>query len=219
MALFKKDNSQASPITSENALLSRYNRSRNNLLLVVAFTLINIVLLLAKSSTYFLFSASIPYYLTFFGLLHTGKLPADYYYGWHNFEAYPTSFLVILVTISIVLTALYALCWFLSKRHGHIWLIIALVLFSIDTVFLLGFIGFSVDTLFDFAFHIWVIVSLSTGISAAVKSKKSPVSEETLESYNDGIPTTQAPPSPPPFVKNEVPQEPVNAITEDDKND
>ena len=219
MASFKRNNTQANTVFSGKAFSGRYNRSRNSLLIVVTFTLINMILLLAKSSTYFLFSASIPYYLTFFGLLHTGKLPADYYYGWHSFEAHPTSFLVILIIISVILIALYALCWYLSKKQGHIWLIVALVLFGIDTVFLLGFIGFSVDSLFDIVFHIWIIVSLASGISSAVKLKKAPPAEEAPESNDDCIAEIQAPPSPPPFIKNEILKEAVNDIPEDDKND
>ena len=46
-----------------------YRGSRYNLLVVLIFTVINLVMLLVGSGSYFLFSASIPYYLTVFGYM------------------------------------------------------------------------------------------------------------------------------------------------------
>ena len=43
-------------------LESKYNKSIANLLLVVIFTVINIVLLVLNANSYFLFSAFIPYF-------------------------------------------------------------------------------------------------------------------------------------------------------------
>lgn len=53
------------------------------------------------------------------------------------------------------------------------WLIVALVLFALDTLMmLLGGIG--LDSIVDILFHGWVIISLSMGISAHFKLKKLP---------------------------------------------
>ena len=225
MALFKKPSVQGAPISPQQSLLQRYNGSRNNLLLVVAFTLVNMVLLIAGSSSYFLFSASIPYYLTFFGMLYTGKMPADYYYEWTDFEPAATSFLVIMIAISVILTAVYALCWFLSKKRGFGWLVFALISFVVDTIFMFVFVGFSADMIIDVVFHVWVIISLASGISAAVKLTKLPP-EEPATDMQVGVPTLEQQPdytaisteaaSAPTEQVNELPTETVNDIPKED---
>lgn len=224
MGLFKKDTAQSAPLSPQAALLQRYNGSRNNLLLVVGFTLVNMVMVIAGSSSYFLFSASIPYYLTFFGMLYTGKLPADYYYGVTDFEPLATGFLAIMVVVSVVLVAIYAICWLMSKKHGFGWLIFALISFVIDTIFMFVIVGVSADMILDIVFHAWVIVSLCSGISAAIKLNKLPPQEDIAESYQGGIPVmAEAPimnnmptePVAPAEQSNEIPQEPVNEIPEE----
>ena len=62
MALFNKQ-TQPVALTDEQKLLKRYNGARSNILLVVAFTLVNSILLIAGSDSYFLFSAAVPYYI------------------------------------------------------------------------------------------------------------------------------------------------------------
>ncbi len=226
MGLFKKNIAQGTPLSPQEALLQRYNGARNNLILVVAFTLVNMVMLVAGSSSYFLFSASIPYYLTFFGMLQTGNLPADYYYGWTDFLPSHTSFLVIIIIISVILTAIYALCWFLSKKRGFGWLVFALISFIIDTIFMFVFVGFSADMIIDVVFHTWVIISLSSGISAAVKLTKLPPQEEAPVDIQADIPTmvqqrdyTVTPVESAPAAAeqvNELSQETVNEIPKED---
>lgn len=225
MALFRKSATQSASVTPKQALLQRYNGSRNNLLLIVAFTLINMILIIAGSSSYFLFSASIPYYLTFFGMLYTGKMPAEYYYEWTTFELSAPILLIIAIIIAIVITALYALCWYMSKKHGYGWLIFALVCFVIDTVFMFRFGGFSADIIIDIIFHAWVIISLASGISAAVKLAKLPPEEPAADMQAD-IPelkhqsdytavSTEAAPATTEQV-NELPAETINDIPKED---
>ncbi len=189
MGLFnKKTTEQQTPLSPQAALLQRYNSARNNLLLVVAFSLVNMVMIIAGSSSYFLFSASVPYYLTFFGMLYTGKLPADYYVGATDFEPFPTSFLTTMAVISVVIVGIYALCWFMSKKHGFGWLIFSLISFAIDTIFMFVIVGVSADMILDIVFHIWVLISLCSGVAAAVKLNKLPPEETNHENYQDGVP-------------------------------
>lgn len=222
MALFKNKTQQTN--LSEHAILTnKYNSSRNNLLLVVAFTVINLVLLLTGSTTYFLFSASIPYYLPFFGMMYTGKLPAEYYEGLADFQPYPTTVLTVLTVMAVIFIAVYLLCWLLSKKHGFGWLVAALVAFIADTIFMFVVVGFSTDMILDVVFHVWVIVSLFTGISAAVKLKKLPPEEQNPVAYEGGVPgMTNLPTinetSPVTAAEQpaELPQEPVNEIPEEE---
>lgn len=177
MGLFNKK-TQNENTSERDRLTARYNGSRNNILLVVAFTLINTFLLFTGSETYFLFSAAIPYYMTLFGLLYTGRMPAEWYEGVENFQPDPDAILYIYLAIAVIIVAFYALTWFLSKKHGYGWLVFALIIFVIDTFAMFYFSGFSSDMIIDFVFHIWVIVSLFSGILAALKLKDLPLEEE-----------------------------------------
>jgi hypothetical protein len=57
-----------------------------------------------------------------------------------------SSLLVIGVAVAAVICGLYLLCWFLSKKNKVAWFIVALVLFSLDTLLML--MGGIVGTLF-----------------------------------------------------------------------
>jgi len=160
---------------------SKYTSSRMNLLLVVAFTVINMVLCLTNADMYFLFTASVPYILTGLGMFLCGKLPEDIYFEeeFNGMEFLDTSFLWIMVAISFVIVALYLLGWIFSKNHKVGWLIFSLAFFCVDTVVMFLYYGFDVSMIIDIVFHAWVIYSLSVGIHAYFKLKKLP--EETLE--------------------------------------
>lgn len=147
-----------SPEYQENLIRS----ARYNLLVAIIFTVLNLVMLLVGSNRYFLFSTSIPYYLTYFGYLFD-----HYTVGGYTLTG---------LTMAAVFVAAYAVFWFMSKKHSG-WFIAALVLFGVDTLAMLllmllfGDIG---SWLFEIVFHVWVIISLSRGIAAAAKLKNMP---------------------------------------------
>ena len=144
-----------------------YRGSRYNLLVVLIFTVINLVMLLVGSGSYFLFSASIPYYLTVFG------------YMFDNYTV-GTFTLTALVIAAAILTV-YLVCWILSKKRSG-WIIVALVLFAVDTLAMLGMMFLSgtgiAAWIMDIVFHAWVIISLSRGLVAASKLKTMPETTE-----------------------------------------
>ena len=67
-------NKNVQQLSQREQLANKFMSARHNLLLVVIFTLVNIVLLVAQSNSYFLFSASIPYYLVDLGMFLCGKV-------------------------------------------------------------------------------------------------------------------------------------------------
>ena len=177
MGLFNKNqNQQAQPFSQRQQLERRYASARMNLLWVVLFTAINIVLLVSNSYTYFLFSAFIPYAIVDYGMIVCGKYPADFYGDLSQYQFFDTTVLVVLIAVAAVICVLYLLCWIFSKKRRVAWLIIGLVFFALDTVFmLLG--GISADRILDIVFHGWVIISLTGGIIAHSKLKKLPAEE------------------------------------------
>lgn len=183
-----------SNLSKRQQLQARFKGSRNNLLLVVAFTVINTILLVTNSDTYFLFSAYIPYVLVFLGMSVCGMLPAEYYgEEFSQMEFVPSSAFAVFLAIAVVIIALYFLAWLFSKKNRIGWMIFALVFFSIDTIGMFVFMNIGTDTIIDVAFHIWVIVSLVLGVIACSKLKKLPPEEEIDESNAQEIEESEQP--------------------------
>ena len=144
---------------------NQYNAARGNLVLVVIFSLINVVLCLLGQDTYFLFSAIVPYFIASVGALWGGLYPPEYYSDMDMTEAdfWPMGLVVALAAVAIVIIAVYFVCWLLSKKHVA-FMIVALVLFVIDTVLMPILFGFSLDLILNYVFHAWVLGSLIWGI-------------------------------------------------------
>ena len=183
-------------ITPENSaanelakLTRRAQSARMDIIVVVLFTVVNIALMLFGSLTYFLFSVSLPYYFCYFMSLYTGRMSKEIYGSeWDGFQFLPDGFFWSAVVVSVVVLAMYAVCFFASQNKkknedGSVtvsysmgWLIAALALFTIDTliyiIMMAVLIGFQMSMLIDLAIHIYVIVTLVMGVIAAYKLKK-----------------------------------------------
>lgn len=135
---------------------------RYSLLLILIFTTINLVLLLTDAGRYFLFSASVPYYLTAFGI------GMDYALG-------GTTYTYTALVISAVILVVYLLCYLQSKNRTG-WLTAALVLFCIDTVGLIFFsftlLDSPMENILDFLLHGWAVVELIQAVRCAGKLKQ-----------------------------------------------
>lgn len=178
--LFRKKETQQ--LSQRQLLASKYYGARHNILLVLVFTLVNIILLVTNSNTYFLFSASIPYFLVDLGMFLCGKYPAEYYTGeLAGMEMLNDTFFIVALVVAAVIMLLYLLSWIFSKKPRVGWMIFALVFFVIDTLGMLYLMDISTDALIDIVFHGWVIVSLTNGIISYFKAKKLPEEEELPE--------------------------------------
>ncbi len=190
--LFGNKNTGA-PATSRQALEMKYTTARHNLLLVIAFSVVNIVLLLTNADLYFLFSAYIPYYVVVIGMLLCGKLPDDYYDAPKE-ELYllPDGFLIAMVVAAVVIIALYLLCWLFSNKNRVGWMIVALVLFAVDTAAMFLLNGISSDSLFDILFHAYVLYYLIVGVISYFKLKKLSVETTVAVNYEAAHEVAQA---------------------------
>ncbi len=155
-----------------NFYQQKYNISRANLLAVVAFTLINIVLLVLNANVYFLFSAAIPYLIADVGMLLCGRYPEEFYADLGDVTFYDNSVFAILLVVAIAITLIYLLAWALSNKNRGGWLVFALMFFAIDTLVMLFVGGFSIMSVVDLLFHAWVIYDLIVGIKASDKLKE-----------------------------------------------
>ena len=181
MGLFSKNNNMQA-LTQRQQLEGRYNSARGNILLVVGLTVINIILLVTNSNTYFLFSAYFPFLLADFGMLLCGMYPSEVYEGeLAGMQFLGKGFLVATLALAAVILGLYLLSWYLSKKPRIGWLIFALVFFCVDTLAMFFIGGFSVESIIDYVIHAWVIVSLAMGVSAYFRLKAIPEDSDEEE--------------------------------------
>ena len=150
----------------------RYNTARYSIFLVALCSLLNVFFLVTQSGTYFLFSATIPYFVVDMGMFFTGMYPPDAYVDTGMTQFLDKSVLWFAVSVAILIIAFYVLCWLLSSKGRKNWLITALVCFSIDTLVMLYLYGVQMAMLLDLVFHVWVIVDLAIGLNAALKLEK-----------------------------------------------
>lgn len=152
-------------LTPRQAAERQFKMARSNLLLMVIFTVVNVVLLFLGSDSMLLFSASIPY------------LAVAISVAWGSFELFVAG-----LVVALILVVVYFLCWLLSKKHPG-WLIAALVLFVLDSLALIGFYILAEEAagMVDVLFHAWVLYYLIIGISSAAKLKKMPAEEPAVE--------------------------------------
>lgn len=153
------------------ALNQRYTSARFNLLIMLGFTLINVILMAIGSNTYLLFSATIPYAAVQTGMFLCGKLPAEWYEG-GTFEFLPDFVLFIAIAIAAAIIIYIFMCWLFSSKGRYGFFIAALVYFALDTLYLLWI--FDSTLILDLVFHAWVIGYLVIGIVSGVKLKKTP---------------------------------------------
>lgn len=160
--------------SSPEYLTKQVAGGRYSLLLILIFTTVNLVLLLVDADRYFLFSASIPYFMTAFGMGMDIALGG-------------TTYTYTALAISAVILVVYLVCWFQGKKHTG-WLTAAMVLFIVDT---LGLIFFSftllenpLGSIVDFLFHGWAVYELIQAVRCAKKLKKLPSQASAQPIYN-----------------------------------
>lgn len=183
MAKFKMyNNINLDPRMERQALKNKYNSARLNLLMAVGFTVVNVLLLAFGGGSYFLFSMTVPYIISMFGLLFCGMMPDELYkeMGLEGMMFLDEGFFYITLAISVLILALYVVCWFFSKKKP-VWLKVALGLFIVDTVAMILYYGIAVDAIMDILFHGYVIWILISGINAEKKLRNMPEPEPIIE--------------------------------------
>ncbi len=117
---------------------------RITLLVILAVSLLNQLLLLLDVKYFFLFGASVPYYLNWLGQ----ELSI-----YHQVTAYK----VIAMLLSVGVFAAYVGCWMLSARSWK-WMRIGLVMYCVDTLFMIIFaIAFLMNPV---SCILWLIIHL-----------------------------------------------------------
>ena len=139
-------------------LQRQVNMARYMLLGTVIITVVNLALLLAQADVYIVYSASVPYYLGWFGWVMDGYVVGQ------------MTRMGMLLAATVL--AVYLLVWFLAGGRP-VWLKVGLGLLIADTALLLALVLWMDGSIFaffwEFALHGAVIYELVMGISAHKK--------------------------------------------------
>ena len=162
-------------------LAIKYRTARYELLAVVIFTLVNVLMPVFGSQTYFLFSIYFPYELSITAAVLCMRFPEEVYeaagvsmediwtsYGltFAEMEGVLNVIFAIVICVALAITGLYFLCFILSKKN-HIWLVVGTVLFGIDTLMLLS----NIDII-SLVLHIIILVILIRGCKTGAELKR-----------------------------------------------
>lgn len=169
---------RGAPVPERQILKNRYATARHMLILVAVLTALNVFLTATNSDSYFLFSASLPIILTVEGMFYCGKLPEDFYTGeFAGMEFLDESVFFVLAAISVAIAVSYFVLWILSAKGRGVWLLVSLILFSLDTLLMFGYYGIDLSMLTDIIIHVIVIIFLVSGVIAHHKLKDLPDEE------------------------------------------
>ena len=172
-------------INDREELFRKYHTGRFNLLIVIALTAINILLVVTGTNRYYLFSASIPYYVAYAAAYACGKFPSEMYENLETEMTFlGTGYLIAMTALALLLLSFYLLSFFLSK-HRPAWLMLALIFFIIDTVALIALFGVSLDAALDIICHAIVIFELVSGVRAEKKLRTLPPEREGSAPYSE----------------------------------
>ena len=161
------------PRMQRAALYSKFSAARMNILLLIVFSVINILSLTLGSGAFFLFTGAIPYQIVDIGMKLCGFESEEYYTQLGIAPTFDKAFLTVFILIAVAVLTIYLICWIFSKKRGGVWLKVALALVSADTMAML--LGSNMNTiLFDAVFHIWLIVIIFIGISSYDKLRAMP---------------------------------------------
>lgn len=167
------------PRLQRQMLKNKYNAARLNLLAIVIFTLVSIIARVAGSNVYFVFSACIPYAITYLGMSACGMIP--------DVEAIlpDKSIFYISIAISVLILAIYLICWIFSKKNSK-WLKIAFILFAFDAV---AMFFCSFNLLADIVSHLLMLWLIYSGLKARRQLRQLPKEEEVIEAEFTEIPS------------------------------
>lgn len=170
-------NKNMNGMTPKERYTQLFNTARYNILAICAFTVLNAIMCIAGSNTYFLFSAALPYYLVYSGVTLANS-----------------AILTIAIVFLIVSMGAYVACFLLGKKHVG-WMIAALVMFAIDTVFFIyNFLlliatdaAGAASSIIDLVFHAWALYYFIAGVVYFFKMKNAPEAELETETETNTV--------------------------------
>lgn len=156
-------------VSYRSHLQQQINISRRTLLGVIILTFVNMGLLLRSGETYLVFSASVPYYLTWLGKAMDNSFAPV----WTQNGVYTATG----AAVGACVLALYLLLWLLSKKNGK-WLWVASGFLCVDLMMLIAVAVLVLQSiggsLVDILVYLVAIGQIGKGASAWKKLQTQP---------------------------------------------
>lgn len=169
-SLDAKKTSKRGIMNIHQTLQRRIQSARGNLILMVVFTIANIISYWFEFGFMLPFSAFLPFTIFDFG----------YYF---SIELNDPSLFITGIALASFIILIYVLGYFLSKKKPG-WLTSMLAMYIFDTVVMIylftGVFVFNGSMILDILFHIWVLYYLINGVIAVNKLKALPQEFEEL---------------------------------------
>ena len=152
----------------------KFEKARNNLLAVIAFTVINLLLSAFGANISFLFSATLPQFI-----FEIGKEM--------NPDTGSNIFMITGLIIAFITIIPYFIFWILARRARGL-ILAALIFFGADSLMLLILIfsmEFNASFLLEIVFHVWILYYLIIGVTAWFKMRD--VNRDDFKAILQGI--------------------------------
>lgn len=150
-------------------------RSKKTLLCLLVLSFVNSLFLVNGSTSYFISSLSVPYYILCVGCALGGKLPREFYVGLTVPQE--NGIFVVSLVISFLILAVYVTSVFLSNKYIGLFCL-PIAMFAADSLFLLAvslICGFNSIKIVDVIVHAWVgfdLVKASFALKRVIKADK-----------------------------------------------
>ena len=144
---------------------AKFFRTRQMLIPLIVLSVFNVLLAALDSTFYLLFAATIPMAIVESGLAASGAMAV-----------------LIALGIALAVIGLYGLCYWLSKKWNG-FMLVALVLFLLDTLYLLLIFTMTFDLGFflDLIIHAALLYYLVIGTKAWIDLMRLPLVDETMD--------------------------------------
>lgn len=153
----------------------KYRLARLVLLISTVFGGLNAAFVLVDQAIFYArFAFVLPYGLMLDCLFWTGKLytPAEYeaYFGMTSADFLHQDAIYLYAVCALVAVAVLLVCWALSKKHAWA-LIVGCALMALDCVFVISFLGLSLNVVTELVMHVLMLVVMVVGIVAHYRLK------------------------------------------------
>lgn len=182
----------------------RYRLARLVLLIATVFGGLNAAFALIDHAVFYSRVAFVlPYGLMLDGLFWTGKLyaPCDYeaYFGMTAEDFLHQDTIYLYVVCALIAVVVLLVCWALSKKHA--WALIAgCAVMALDCVFVISFLGLSLNVVTELVMHALMLVVMIMGIVAHFRLKYMEWSGETVQPFGKKAEAEAAAPAPSPVL-------------------
>lgn len=160
-------------VVPEIILKARYELGRKSILLMFALTLVNTSNVLFGGTEYYIYTASIPYFLAYQGSYLTGKLPTEYYFDWpDSLQFFNMGEYWIRAIPAVLIIFLFLGAFLIAKKPRPIFMAFMSIYVIVDTVFRFVIFQFGTGGIIELFFALCLIFVMINSVINGFKLKQ-----------------------------------------------